>query len=141
MRSNSGAEIVARNNLIKNGPSLQDFISLSAAKNNKSDDMRAEFNNIPISSLKLKVYIETYGCQMNVSDSEIVISVLQSAGHQRVNSINEAEVLLTNTCAVRENAGSTTRYMAFLHLKWSACKRIKCIIDLNSSSPYGGKRD
>jgi tRNA-2-methylthio-N6-dimethylallyladenosine synthase len=51
-----------------------------------------------------KVYIETYGCQMNVADSEVVISVLKGSGYEHTENINEAEIVLINTCSIRENA-------------------------------------
>lgn len=51
-----------------------------------------------------KVYIETHGCQMNVSDSERVATRLEQTGYQVVGSDNEAEVVLINTCSVRERA-------------------------------------
>ncbi len=50
------------------------------------------------------VYIETYGCQMNVSDSELMAGILTQAGHHTVSNIDEADVILLNTCAIRENA-------------------------------------
>ncbi|MBI2620027.1 MAG: tRNA (N6-isopentenyl adenosine(37)-C2)-methylthiotransferase MiaB [Ignavibacteriales bacterium] len=50
------------------------------------------------------VYIETYGCQMNVADSEVVLSILSSAGYVRTPELSRADVILVNTCAVRENA-------------------------------------
>jgi tRNA A37 methylthiotransferase MiaB len=56
------------------------------------------------SSRPMNFYIETYGCQMNISDSEIVRSVLLSSGYHSTSSIEEADIILTNTCAVRENA-------------------------------------
>jgi tRNA-2-methylthio-N6-dimethylallyladenosine synthase len=49
-------------------------------------------------------YIETYGCQMNVADSEVVASVLSDAGYQPATSIKEANLILVNTCSIRENA-------------------------------------
>lgn len=49
-------------------------------------------------------YIETYGCQMNVADSEVVASVLSEAGYQSALSIKEADLILVNTCSIRENA-------------------------------------
>lgn len=52
----------------------------------------------------MKIFLETYGCQMNVSDSEIIRSVLAEAGHEIAPVINAAEVVLINTCAIRENA-------------------------------------
>ena len=51
-----------------------------------------------------KVYIETYGCQMNVYDSELVLSILHKAGYTRCEDISEAGILLVNTCSIRENA-------------------------------------
>lgn len=51
-----------------------------------------------------KVYLETYGCQMNVSDSERVSSVLKSDGYEITESEEEAEIVLINTCSVREKA-------------------------------------
>jgi len=51
-----------------------------------------------------KYYIETYGCQMNVADSEVVASVLSDAGYQPAVSIKEADLILVNTCSIRENA-------------------------------------
>ncbi|HEX05182.1 MAG TPA: hypothetical protein ENH10_08535 [Bacteroidetes bacterium] len=50
------------------------------------------------------VYIETYGCQMNLVDSEIVFSLLEEHGYRRVESADRAELVLVNTCAVREHA-------------------------------------
>ncbi|HRE41659.1 MAG TPA: tRNA (N6-isopentenyl adenosine(37)-C2)-methylthiotransferase MiaB [Ignavibacteria bacterium] len=51
-----------------------------------------------------KVYIETYGCQMNYSDTEIVLSVLSKSGYNETTDINNADAILLNTCSIRENA-------------------------------------
>ena len=51
-----------------------------------------------------KLYIETYGCQMNVADSEVVASVMQMAGYELCDSVDEADAVFLNTCSVRENA-------------------------------------
>ncbi|HRW61833.1 MAG TPA: tRNA (N6-isopentenyl adenosine(37)-C2)-methylthiotransferase MiaB [Bacteroidales bacterium] len=51
-----------------------------------------------------KLYIETYGCQMNVADSEVVVSVLKDKGYSVTEDINQADVILVNTCSIRENA-------------------------------------
>ena len=51
-----------------------------------------------------KVFIETYGCQMNASDSELMAGILTQSGHQTVTDIEDADVILLNTCAIRENA-------------------------------------
>jgi tRNA-2-methylthio-N6-dimethylallyladenosine synthase len=51
-----------------------------------------------------RIYIETYGCQMNVADSELMLGQLQAAGFERVEAPGEADVILVNTCAIREHA-------------------------------------
>jgi tRNA-2-methylthio-N6-dimethylallyladenosine synthase len=51
-----------------------------------------------------KLYIETYGCQMNVADSEVVASVMQMAGYETTESLDEADAVFLNTCSVRDNA-------------------------------------
>ena len=51
-----------------------------------------------------KVYIETYGCQMNVNDSEVILSILQDAGYALTEDIESADVILANTCSIRDNA-------------------------------------
>lgn len=51
-----------------------------------------------------QVFIETYGCQMNVNDSEVVLAMLQQAGYSLCDSINKANVILVNTCSIRDNA-------------------------------------
>ena len=51
-----------------------------------------------------KLYIETYGCQMNVADSEVVASVMKMAGYEVTDNAGEADAVFLNTCSVRENA-------------------------------------
>ena len=51
-----------------------------------------------------KLFIETYGCQMNVADSEVVASVMQMAGYETCDSVDEADAVFLNTCSVRDNA-------------------------------------
>ena len=51
-----------------------------------------------------KLYIETYGCQMNVADSEVVASVMQMAGYETTENLEEANAVFLNTCSVRDNA-------------------------------------
>ena len=50
------------------------------------------------------IYIETYGCQMNMADSEIVASILKQEGYDLVDDLNKADIVLINTCSIRENA-------------------------------------
>lgn len=51
-----------------------------------------------------RVYIETYGCQMNVGDSEVVMSLLQAEGYRYCESADQADIILINTCSIRDNA-------------------------------------
>lgn len=57
--------------------------------------------------MQKKVYIESYGCQMNVSDSEVVASILANDGYTAVNSAEDADLVLLNTCSIREKAEYT----------------------------------
>ena len=52
----------------------------------------------------LKFYIRTYGCQMNVADSELVAGILSNAGYQKADTINEADIIIFNSCTVRQHA-------------------------------------
>ena len=52
----------------------------------------------------MKVYIETYGCQMKVNDTEVVFSILAAHGYQRTEDIAQADLIMANTCSVRDNA-------------------------------------
>ena len=54
--------------------------------------------------MKPRVYIETFGCQMNVADSERAATGLRATGYDLCNSVDEADVVLLNTCSVREKA-------------------------------------
>ncbi len=66
---------------------------------NKYHSVKPVFNNkLP------QLFIETYGCQMNVSDSEVVLSILQNSGYSLCEKIEEADLILVNTCAIRDNA-------------------------------------
>ncbi|MBT3208267.1 MAG: tRNA (N6-isopentenyl adenosine(37)-C2)-methylthiotransferase MiaB [Bacteroidetes bacterium] len=58
---------------------------------------------------KRNLYIETYGCQMNVADSEIVVSVLQKENFEVTKEISNADLILVNTCSIRENAEQRVR--------------------------------
>ena len=56
-----------------------------------------------------KLYIESYGCQMNFSDSEIVASILSKVGYNTTDTVDDADLVLINTCSVREKAEQTIR--------------------------------
>lgn len=51
-----------------------------------------------------KLYLETYGCQMNVADSEVVASVMKMAGYDTTNNLDNADAIFINTCSIRDNA-------------------------------------
>jgi tRNA-2-methylthio-N6-dimethylallyladenosine synthase len=57
-----------------------------------------------------KLYIESYGCQMNFSDSEIVASILNKEGFDTTSSLELADVIFLNTCSIREKAEQTVRH-------------------------------
>lgn len=58
---------------------------------------------------KRKLYIESYGCQMNFSDSEVVASIMKEDGYATTRNMEEADVVLINTCSIRENAEQRVR--------------------------------
>ena len=51
-----------------------------------------------------KLFIETYGCQMNVADSEVIASIMRMAGYEPTDNIDQADAIFLNTCSIRENA-------------------------------------
>lgn len=70
----------------------------------------------------MKVLIETYGCQMNTADSELIMGILTAAGFESAHTLDEADVIILNTCAVREKAearilGRLTNLVPFKRLK------------------------
>ena len=73
------------------------------------------------SGILRKLYIETYGCQMNVADSEVVASVMQMAGYEVCEDVAEADAILLNTCSIRDNAEqkivARLQYLASLRRK------------------------
>ncbi|MFA8342180.1 MAG: tRNA (N6-isopentenyl adenosine(37)-C2)-methylthiotransferase MiaB [Rhodothermaceae bacterium] len=76
--------------------------------------------------MKKNVYIETYGCQMNLADTEIVKGVLHNNGYGSTENIDEADVILMNTCSVRDNAEQRIfgRLGNFKKLKASETKKV-----------------
>ena len=64
----------------------------------KLEDLR------PLSGNGKRLYVETYGCQMNVGDSEILVSIMQDEGYRYTEDIAQADVILVNTCSSRDNA-------------------------------------
>ena len=75
--------------------------------NNVLDNMEILLNDNDNDDIK-SFYIETSGCQMNLADSDVVNSILNEAGFNYTPFIENADVILTNTCAIRDNAESKT---------------------------------
>ena len=66
-------------------------------------------NETSINSTGKKLYVESYGCAMNFSDSEVVASIMAKDGYSTTRNVDEADVILINTCSIRENAESRVR--------------------------------
>ena len=81
-----------------------------------------------------KLYIESYGCAMNFSDSEIVASILANEGFNTTKNLEEADLVLVNTCSIREKAELT---VFDLDQKWSFDTSNNQ--SLSSNSPFIGK--
>ncbi|KAM7006309.1 mitochondrial tRNA methylthiotransferase CDK5RAP1 [Tautogolabrus adspersus] len=95
---------------LSSGPTFQDFIEgLPVRKSSASDGQHSHEHSYFSDELgnSRKVFFETYGCQMNVSDTEIASSILQSKGYQRTVDLSEADVVLLVTCSIREKAEQT----------------------------------
>ena len=76
---------------------------------------------IPLKSNKKKLFIESYGCQMNFSDSEIVASIMKNEGYNTTPNLEEADLVLVNTCSIRDKAEQTVRKRLE---KYNAVKRL-----------------
>ncbi len=78
------------------------------------------------------LYIETYGCQMNVADTEVVASIMGMAGYEMADTIENADAILLNTCSIRDNAEqkivSRLQYLASLRRKRGGSKLIVGVI-------------
>ena len=83
-------------------------------------------------TLDKKLFIETYGCQMNVADSEVVAAIMGMAGYETVDNIEDADAVLLNTCSIRDNAEqkiiSRLNYFASLRRKHKASRLIVGVI-------------
>lgn len=107
--SNSEEVVKPQSRLDPTTPTLSTFLNSNRVDNrtnsvNSIDSRRGSNIRSELAKKSLSFHIETYGCQMNVSDSEIVRSILIAAGHQHCDDHKEADIILTNTCAIRENA-------------------------------------
>lgn len=87
-------------------------MSVSTTTHKVIDETRqgeATVIDAPVADEKGKLYLESYGCQMNFSDSEIVASVMAEGGYATTGEIEHADVIFLNTCAIRENAEQRVR--------------------------------
>eukprot|EP01080_Neovahlkampfia_damariscottae_P007751 gene7751-12221_t len=109
--------------IIPDGPNLQHFITNSMIIKNEEEKQVVDLNS------SKKIYIETYGCQMNVSDTEIVTSILKKSGYSFIDSDLNADVILINTCAIRDNAEQKI---------WNRLKDIKGISKNKKQKPIVG---
>ena len=77
---------------------------MAAIKPNPKGVAGAVMDPPEASTERKHVYVETYGCQMNVNDSEVMLAVLENAGYDATDDMHDADVILVNTCAIREKA-------------------------------------
>src|SRR6187551_1141309 len=87
---------------------MLDYISDKVQDETRQGEAFAPFNGDPNQYKKL-FYIESYGCQMNFSDSEIVASILNKEGFGATRNFEDADLILLNTCSIREKAEQTVR--------------------------------
>ena len=73
-------------------------------KTDRMKNMKVAENPVGQPVAEKKLFIETYGCQMNVADSEVVASIMQMAGYTLCDTIEEADAIFVNTCSIRDNA-------------------------------------
>uniref|UniRef100_A0A8C3QS21 Mitochondrial tRNA methylthiotransferase CDK5RAP1 n=1 Tax=Cyanoderma ruficeps TaxID=181631 RepID=A0A8C3QS21_9PASS len=101
-RCGPGERPAGRGVALPAGPDLRHFLRAAAARQlGPSQELPPEPGCTPGAP---KVYLETYGCQMNVSDTEIAWAILQKSGYARTKELAEADVILLVTCSVREKA-------------------------------------
>uniref|UniRef100_A0A3B3ZTG3 MTTase N-terminal domain-containing protein n=1 Tax=Periophthalmus magnuspinnatus TaxID=409849 RepID=A0A3B3ZTG3_9GOBI len=119
---------------LSKGPRFPDFIQEvsppkpSPARNGELQDDTSYLTDMNTGHSR-KVYFETYGCQMNVNDTDIAMSILQSNGYQRTKNLNQADVVLLVTCSIREKAEQTI-WNRLQQLKAMKKKRLKSHVPL-----------
>ncbi len=94
------AQAVASGAAVSMPPLEQPLIGLDAATGQPLEGT----TKLNSTSSQRRVYIETYGCQMNVNDTEVLLSVLRQAGYVQHDDPMTADLVLVNTCAIRDNA-------------------------------------
>ncbi len=85
---------------------ISDIAVISEKENNNTAELISKKSNTGKSK---KLYVESYGCQMNFSDSEIVTSILAKEGYDTTSDMEEADLILINTCSIRDRAEQTVR--------------------------------
>lgn len=80
------------------------MLELPILQNPKQDTISLMDSDIPLLANQPLLYVETYGCQMNVNDTEIVQGVMHKKGYSLTNTPDNADIILINTCAIRDNA-------------------------------------
>lgn len=88
---------------------INDIDILDKKKEEAQDSCEVRISKEENTGKSRKLYIESYGCQMNFSDSEIVTSILQKNGFDTTSDYTEADVVLLNTCSIRDKAEQTVR--------------------------------
>ncbi|CAO2578187.1 Mitochondrial tRNA methylthiotransferase CDK5RAP1 [Lemmus lemmus] len=105
------------------GPTFQHFLRSALVLQEKPSSPQVEDPPPYVTGDELlgrqrKVYLETYGCQMNVNDTEIAWSILQKSGYLRTSNLQEADVILLVTCSIREKAEQTI---------WNRLRQLKAL--------------
>lgn len=87
---------------------MLDYVTDKVQDETRQGEAYAPFANDP-NGYKKRFYIESYGCQMNFADSEVVASILNSEGFGATRNVEEADLIFINTCSIREKAEQTVR--------------------------------
>ncbi|XP_021102486.1 CDK5 regulatory subunit-associated protein 1 isoform X1 [Heterocephalus glaber] len=116
------------------GPTFQHFLRSTSAPQEKPSSPEAEdpppyLTEEELLGRQRKVYLETYGCQMNVNDTEIAWSILQKSGYLRTRNLQEADVILLVTCSIREKPEQTI-WNRLHQLKTLKTKRLRSRVPL-----------
>src|SRR4026207_1508054 len=87
---------------------MLDYVTDKVQDETRQGEAFAPFSHDP-NAYKKHFYIESYGCQMNFADSEIVASILNKEGFGATRNVEEADLVFINTCSIREKAEQTVR--------------------------------
>lgn len=92
-----------------NNPTIEGILTEGSKSMNEARQGEVFFNEMLTSAGQKRFYIESYGCQMNFSDSEIVASILNEINYVPTRNMESADLILVNTCSIREKAEDTVR--------------------------------